>query len=386
WACKMQPLSADDNTMSGLNVHGGLIDELHEHKTSGVVDMLTTATGARRQPMILEITTAGFDRHSICWEHHEYSRQVLEGAIEDDRWFTFIACAEEKEDWKDPAVWARANPNLGVSVKMESLVDEAHKAERMPSRQNVFKRLRLCQWTQQSDRWIDQALWDENAGEVGAQELEENLEGELCFGGLDLSSVSDLTAWAMVFPYPDDEEEIDVLARFWCPEARLTDDSNKYMGQYQTWAREGWLKTTPGDAVDYAFVKKCVLEDAEKFRLKDMNVDRLFQGYQLSAELADEGITLFGMGMGFMSFSAPMRDFERRLLKKKVHHGNNPILAWMVGGLSVAQDAAGNLKPDKANSQVKIDGIVALLMGLDRCMRREKPKKSAYEEDGLVVV
>jgi phage terminase large subunit-like protein len=378
---RFMPLGADRDSAEGLNVHCGLIDELHAHRTPGMVEVLETATGARRQPLIVEITTAGYDRTSICWEHHEYSRQVLEGTVVDDTWFSFIAAAEEGEDWTDPLVWARANPNLGVSVKRDDLERKAIKAQHIPIQQNAFKRMHLDMWTQQSDRWIEMPLWDANARPeaVGL----EDLAGEICYGGLDLSSVQDISAWVLVFPVEESDEEVDILARFWCPGARLTDDGNRYAAQYQAWARAGWLTATPGDAIDYQAIKRQVLEDAQRFRLVDLNVDRLFQGYQLSMELADEGIRVFGMGQGFLSMAVPMREFERRMLDRALHHGNNPVLRFMADSVVVAQDAAGNLKPDKANSQARIDGVVALVMALDRAMRREQPKRSVYEDRGI---
>jgi phage terminase large subunit-like protein len=383
---KFVPLGADADTMDGLNIHGALIDELHAHKTSAVVDVLETATGARRQPLIVEITTAGYDRESICWQHHEYSRQVLERTVEDDSWFAFIACADEAdaEHWDEPAVWAKANPNLGVSVKQDDLQRKADKARHMPAAQNAFMRLHLDLWTQQADRWIDAELWDEN--NLGPVD-ETALGGRECYGGLDLSSVSDLTAWVLVFPRDEDTETVDILARFWCPESRITAEDNRYRDQYQAWKRDGYLAVTPGDAVDYAFVKKQVLEDASRFALQDMNVDRLFQGYQLSQELADEGITVFGMGQGFLSMAIPMKEFERRLLARKLNHGGNSILRWMAANVAVRQDPAGNLKPDKAASEGRIDGIVALVMALDRAMRNEAGGgESPYESQGLMVV
>lgn len=381
-ASKYEPLGADADTMDGLNIHGAMIDELHAHKNRRVVDVLETATGARRQPLIFEITTAGSDQASVCHEHHDYSRRILEGTIEDDTWFAFIASLDEEDDWTDPKVWAKANPNLGVCVKMDDLERKCEKAQRLPAAQNAFRRLHLDEWTQQSDRWIDLSLWDENAREVD----EETLVGRLCYGGLDLASVSDITAWVMVFPRDEDPEEMDILARFWCPEAALQDSSNRYVDQYRVWADQGHLRVTSGDAVDYGFVKKCILEDAERFRLKDLNVDRLFQGYQLSQELDDEGLEVFGMGQGFLSMAVPVKEFERRLLSKKLHHGGNPVLRWMADNVAVKQDPAGNLKPDKAASQGKIDGIVALVMALDRSMRHEPPKRSVYEDRGLEVV
>ncbi len=381
-ACKFMPLGADADTMDGLNVHCAVVDEVHAHRTRAVVDALDTATSARRQPLIFEITTAGSDQTSVCWEHHEYSRKVLEGTVGDDSWFAYIAALDEGDDWADPATWAKANPNLNISVKVDDLAPKAERARRLPVEQNVFRRLHLDQWTQQTDRWIDLSLWDENAGEVNAEEL----AGRVCYGGLDLSSVSDITAWVLAFPRPTEVDGLDILARLWVPEAKLNDESNKYSEQYRAWAKAGFLQVTPGEAVDYAFVKKAVLDDAAKFQLVNLNVDRLFQGYQLSQELADEGLEVFGMGQGFLSMAVPMKEFERRLLGKKLHHGGNPALRFMADNIAVKMDPAGNLKPDKAASQGRIDGIVALVMALDRAMRHEAPKKSVYEERGLVTV
>lgn len=381
-ASRYQPLGADADSMDGLNVHGAIIDELHAHKTRAVVDVLETATGARRQPLVFEITTAGFDQTSVCWEHHEYSRQILEGSIQDDSWFAYIAALDEGDDWKDPDTWAKANPSYGITVKPDDLARKAEKAKQIPGAQNPFKRLHLNEWTQQSDRWISLELWDENAGEPVDEAA---LAGRACYGGLDLSSVSDLTSWVMVFPRDEDREAVDILCRFWCPEEKLQDDQNRYRDQYQAWARDGWLQVTPGNAVDYGFIRAQILRDAETFRLQDMNVDRLFQGYQLTAELADEGIKVFGMGQGFLSMAVPMKEFERRLLSNKLRHGAHPVLRWMANNVAVRQDPAGNVKPDKATSQGRIDGIVSLVMALDRAMRAED-SGSVYEERGILVL
>ena len=375
---KFEPLGADADTMDGLNVHAALVDELHAHKTRAVWDVLETATSARRQPLMLAITTAGFDQTSFCYEMHEYCTKILNGSVQDDTVFTYIATIDEGDDPFSPVTWRKANPNLGISKKEDDMERLALKAKEMPSALNNFLTKHLNVWTQQAERWINLDLWDENAGMV----VEEKLVGRKCYGGLDLSSVSDITAWVMVFPEDDDPERIQVLCRFWCPEARLHDNNNRYKDQYQKWKRLGFLKTTPGDAIDYEFIKAQVLQDAQKFNLIDLNIDRLFQGYQLAMELAEEGLTVVPFGMGFKSMAAPMKEFERRLLKRKIQHGGNPVLRWMADSLAVKMDPAGNLKPDKASSQGKIDGVVALVMALDRAMRHETT--SVYEERGII--
>jgi phage terminase large subunit-like protein len=375
---KFEPLGADADTMDGLNIHAALVDELHAHKTRAVWDVLETATSSRRQPLQLGITTAGVDQTSVCFENHSYGEMILKGTVEDDTYFVFISTIDEgdKENWDDPKVWAKANPNLGISVKLDDLQRKCNKAKELPTAQNAFLRLHLNVWTQQVNRWIPLELWDKNAGIV----VEVELKGRTCYGGLDLSSVDDLTAWALVFPRDGDPEELDILVRCWCPEARLHDRQNRYRDQYKAWVKAGWLRTTPGNAIDYSFIKAQVMEDAQVFNLVDLNIDRLFQAHQLATELQEEGLKVAPMGQGYLSMTTPTKEFQRRLLIRKLHHGGNPVLRWMADAVAVREDPAGNLKTDKAASQGKIDGIVAIIMALDRAMRHEKPKKSIYED------
>jgi phage terminase large subunit-like protein len=363
-------IPADAAGSLGFNAHGVIVDELAVQPNRDLWDALTTSQGAREQPLTVAITTAGINQQGICWEQHEYARRILDGTIEDPTFYAVIYAAPESADWQSKKVWRACNPALGDFLRMSYLETECRKARESPAFQNTFRRFYLNQWVQQVTRWIDLDLWDENAGVV----QEDALRGRTCYGGLDLGSVSDLTAWAMVFPHEDDPEEVDVLARFWCPEARLRDTANPYRDSYQVWKRQGWLQTTPGEATDYAFVKAQILKDAATFRLVDMNVDRLFQAHQLATELTDEGLKVAGFGMGFLSMAAPMQEFMHRLLGRKLRHGGNPVLRWMANNVAVRQDPAGNLKPDKAASQGKIDGIVALVMGLDRAMRHEQGK------------
>lgn len=362
-----RPLGADADTLDGLNPYALLIDELHAHKQRALWDVLETATGSRRQPMLFAVTTAGTDRLSVCYEQHTYAEQILRGTVQDDSYFAYIAAMDEGDDWTSEAAWQKANPNYGISVKPDDMRTLCLQAQRMPAKQNAFKRLRLNVWTQQVTRWIDLGLWDRQAGMVD----EAALRGRRCHGGLDLAAVSDLVAWVMVFPNADDPENgpVDVLPRFWCPEARLHADDNRYREQYQAWKRAGVLETTPGNAIDYGFVRKRILEDATRFQLVDLNVDRLFNAHQLSQELINEGLQVVAMGMGFLSMAAPMREFERLLLAEQIRHGGHPVLRWMADNLAVREDPAGNFKPDKRESQGKIDGIVALVMAIDRAQR-----------------
>jgi phage terminase large subunit-like protein len=383
-------LSSDVKTKHGFNASGVIFDELHAQPTRDLYEVLTEGSGdARAQPLFVFLTTAGHDRESICWEVHEYADKVLKGVIDDPNFLAVMYSVGEDENWEDERNWLKANPSMGSAkdvaegraiLDIDKLRAAYREAKQVPAKQNAFRRLRLNQWTQQVDRFIDLQVWNDNAGIVD----ETKLRGRTCYGGLDLAAVSDIVAWVMVFPKDDDPEKIDVLCRFWCPQSRLEDSSNKYRSSYQKWADAGVLTPIKGNAVDYSFVKRKILEDASTFRIPDLNVDRLFQAHQLSMELEDEGLQIVGMGQGFMSMAAPMAEFYRRLLIGKINHGANPLLTWMADGAVVANDAVGNMKFDKANSQVKIDGLVALVMALDRAMRHTK--RSVYEERGIITL
>jgi len=383
---KYEPLGADDDTLDGLNVHGAIVDELHAHKTRAVFDLMETGTSARRQPLLYAITTAGTDQSaaSVCWEQHVYAEQILKGVIQDDTFFAFICAIDEKDDWEDERNWYKANPNLGVSKKLDYMRDQARKAKNMPAKLNSFLRLDLNRWTQQVTRWIDMDLWAANAG---APIDETALIGCRCYGGLDLSSVSDLTAWVLLFPDPVMADRVLILPRIWCPESKLQDsERNQYRHQYETWAREGWITTTPGNAIDYEVVKAQILEDAQTFQIQEIAVDRLFQGYQLSMQLAEEGLTVAACGMGYMSMAGPCAEFERRLLGQHLRHGGHPVLTWMANNVSVKEDPAGNRKPDKSTSQGKIDGIIGILLALDRVMRHHGAGASVYDSRGVLTL
>ncbi len=397
---KYEPLGADEDTLDGLNVHAALVDELHAHKTRGVYDLMETGTGARRQPLLFAITTAGTDQSeaSVCWEQHVYGEQILREVIHDDSYFAFIAALDDSDDWQQERSWYKANPNLGVSKKLDYMREQAAKSKNMPSKLNTFLRLDLNKWTQQVTRWIDMLLWDANAGPPID---EAQLRGRPCYGGIDLSSVSDITAWVLLFPDPVIPDRLTILPRLWCPEARLQkkeDESpaapgqpaerrrNQYAEQYQAWARAGWLRVTPGNAIDYDRIEQAIADDAQTFQIQEVAIDRLFQGYQLAMRLQEQhGLTVAACGMGFLSMAGPCQEFERRLLGTALHHGGHPVLRWMANNVAVREDPAGNKKPDKESSQGKIDGIVGLLLALDRVLRHPTTT-SVYESRGLLTV
>ena len=377
---KFEPLGADSDTMDGLNIHGAIIDELHAHKTSGVVDVLDTATGARRQPLIVEITTAGWDRQSICWQHHEYTRQIVEGLIEDDSWFGFIAAADADDDWTDERTWQKANPNYSVSVKTDDLRRKALKAQQMPAAQNSFKRLHLNIWTEQADRWMTIEAWDKCAGALDP----DMLIGRECYAGLDLASTTDIAALVLVFPSDDDPTIYDVLCYFWVPAETVLQRTRSGSVPYATWVDQGLIFATEGNVIDYRAIMATLDELAQLYDIREVAYDR-WGATELIQTLQDEGLEVVPFGQGFVSMSPPTKSLMTMVLSERIRHGNNPVLRWMAGNMVVREDPAGNLKPDKSKSTEKIDGMVALIMGLDRAERHENGS-SVYEERDLLVI
>jgi phage terminase large subunit-like protein len=373
-ASKYAPLGADADTMDGLNVHGAIIDELHAHKNRNLWDVLETATGARRQPLIFSISTAGFDKLTVCWQQHAYGEQILDRIVNDDSYFVFIAALDPEDSWTNPAVWIKANPNLGVSVKLESLQEQCAKAESLPAAQNAFRRLRLNQWTEQADRWIDLSVWDEGAVRVDVHAL----RGRPCFGGLDLSSTTDLSAFVLLFPPNHEGERWQVVCRFWMPGDNVRQRVERDRVPYDQWIREGFIEATEGNVVDYDVIRERIKEDAERFQIREIAFDR-WNATQLVVQLGNDGLSMIPFGQGFASMAGPTRELEKLIVGRQLAHAGYPVLRWMVSNVSVKQDPAGNMKPDKAKSTDRIDGIVALTMALGRAQVQPPKRTNIYE-------
>lgn len=369
-------LSADVPTKHGLNAHGVIFDELHAQPNRDLWDVLTTSTGSRRQPVVLAITTAGYDRHSICWEVHDYAVKVRDGVIEDDAFLPVIYAAEEGDDWQAPATWAKANPNLGVSVKPEYLEREAKRAREVAAYENTFKRLHLNLWTEQATRWLPMESWDACAGEADADAL----RGQRCFAGLDLSSTTDLSALVLFFPAGG-----QVLAFYWIPEEKLRERSRRDRVPYGLWASQGLLDATPGNVVDYAFIRSRLNALAGEYEIAEVAYDP-WGATKLVTELGDDGFTMVPFRQGFASMSPACKELETLVLGGQLRHGGHPLLRWNAANVAVRQDPAGNLKPDKAKSTDRIDGIVALLMAVDRATRSAAPAKSRWEDPDAEVI
>lgn len=378
---KMEPLGRDADSTDGLNIHGAIVDEVHAWKDRDLWDKLETATGSRRQPLMFAITTAGYDRHSLCFQLHRYGEQVLEGVIEDDSYFALIYGIDEDDNWEDEGVWIKANPNLGVSKKWDDMRRLAVRAAEMPAALNAFLRLHLNVWTEASERWVSPQAWA-RCGETAVDPKQ--LVERLAYGGLDLSTNIDITAWVLVFPPQKENEPYYVVPHFWIPEENVAERVKRDRVPYDVWIRQGYLNATPGNAIDFEFILHQIGTDAQQYEIAEAAFDRwgATAVYQRLMEMGgDEWPVQFGQG--FASMNPAMREMEKLILSGKLAHGNHPVLNWMASNLVVRLDPAGNMKPDKEKSTEKIDGMVALAMALDRAVRQGGIRKSVYRDRGL---
>lgn len=374
---KFEPLGADVDTLDGLNIHGLIIDELHAHKDRGLWDVLTSATGARRQPLVFAITTAGLGgTPSICRQEHDYSEQVLRRVIEDDSRFAFISTTDDGDDWTDPEVWRKVNPNYGISVKEDFLREECAKALANPAEQNKFRRYYLNEWVQQETRYIDLRAWDASAGIVRP----ERLVGKLAYGGLDLASRIDLASFVLLFPPQDGDNNWYVLPYFWVPEASIVERARRDRVPYDAWVRQGFIRSTPGEVIDYQAVRADILRICEKYRIYRIGYDP-WNATEFAQRLEDAGYEMLEVRPGFRSMTEPTKELLRLVLERKLRHGGHPVLRWMADNLVVKNDPAGNVKPDKGKSREKIDGIVALITALAVALRFTEQDIGGGEEE-----
>lgn len=366
-------LSADVPAKEGLNAHAILIDELHAQRTRELWDTLRYAGASRRQPLMLAITTAGFDRHTICWEQHEYAQHVLDGTVEDTAFFPYISAADIEDDWTSPDIWEKANPSFGITISAEQFAEDCQEAQESAAKENSFRRYRLNQWTEQEVRWLSMAKWD-----ACGEELAE-LEGRECYAGLDLSSTTDISAMVLVFP---GENHYDVVPYFWVPKegARRREHADRV--PYSQWIKGRYIEVSPGEVIDYDQIRTFINQLNKRFPIQQIAIDR-WNACQLSVQLDSDGYEMVSFGQGYASMTSPTKKLEELVLSAKLRHAGHPVLRWMAGNVSIEQDAADNWKPSKKKSRERIDGIVALIMAIDLATRKVE-HHSIYEEPGAL--
>lgn len=377
-----QVLSADAYSKHGFNVSGVIFDELHTQPNRKLYDVMTKGSGdARTQPLYFLITTAGNDEHSICYQVHQKAIDIMKGRKHDPRFYPVIYGADRDEDWSSPEVWKKANPSLGITVKMEKVKDAYNSAKENPAEENTFRQLRLNQWVKQDVRWMPMDKWDACAFPVDPNEL----RGRDCYGGLDLSSTTDITAFVLVFPPRDDSEGYTLLPHFWIPEDNVDLRVRRDHVPYDIWKQQGYLQTTEGNVVHYGFIEHFIDDLGKKYHIREIAFDR-WGAVEMVQNLEGMGFTVVPFGQGFKDMTPPTKELMRLTLEKKIAHDGHPVLRWMMDNIYIRTDPAGNIKPDKAKSTEKIDGVVATIMGLDRAIRNEDNGDSVYDGRGLLML
>jgi len=373
-------ISAESKTKHGFNASGIIFDELHVQPNRDLWDVMETSKGseARKQPLTFAITTAGFDKHSICYEQHEYGERVNAGIIDDPTFYSKIFAAPPEADWTDEEVWRACNPALGSFRSLEEMRSFSKKAQAIPALENTFRRLYLNQWTAQETRWLSMPVWDASEGDPVDPDA---LLGRSCYAGLDLASTTDIAALVLVFPPEEKDGEFVVLPFFWIPEEAMQERSRRDRVPYDVWTRSGLIQATPGNVIDYKFILHTINQIALKYDLQEIAFDR-WGASKIIQEIEEDGGTAVAFGQGFASMSPPTKELLTLTLQKRIRHGGNPVLRWMADNLVVKEDPAGNVKPDKSKSTEKIDGMVALIMGLDRAIKRAS-FVSVYESRGV---
>lgn len=377
-----QVLSAEVGTKHGLNVSGLVFDELHTQPNRQLYDVLTKGSGdAREQPLYFLITTAGTDRESICYEVHTKAVDILAGRRIDHTFYPVVYGLSDEEDWTDEENWRKANPSLDQTISIERVRDMFREAMNNPAEENVFKQLRLNMWVSSLTRFIPEHIYD-----IGNKPIDmEALKGRDCYAGLDLSSTDDITAFVLMFPPRTEDEKYIMLPFFWIPEDTIPQRVRRASVPYDVWRKQGYLNATEGNVIHYGFIEKFIEKLGEQYHIKEIAFDR-WGATQMTQNLEGMGFTVVPFGQGYQSMSPPTKEFYKLLMEGRIIHGGNPIMRWMAGNVVVDRDPAENIKPTKAKSPEKIDGIVAAIMALDRCIRHEE-HGSVYDDPdhGLVV-
>lgn len=373
-------ISSVADAQHGANLHGGIIDELHVHKDPEMVEVIETGTGSRRQPLIVIITTADSGKPETIYNRKRTRvEQLARGVLTDPSVYGVVWAVPKDADPFVEATWRAANPGFGISPTRSYLERKAREAEQSPADLAKFQRLHLGIRTKQVTKFLTLESWRANQALVD----EDKLRGREAYGGLDLASVSDLNALAWLFP-DDTDGSLDLLARFWTPEDNLQSLDKRTAGAASRWVKEGWLKTTPGNVTDYHAIGAVIRQDLDRFDVRSLGFDR-WSSTSLTNDLEGERAPMVGVGQGFKTMSPALKAVKRLLLlgakgTPMLRHNGNPVMTWMVDNLAVAQDAAGNVKPDKASAADKVDGVSALCDAMSEVLARPPKRVSAYED------
>ena len=371
-----QVLSADVGNKHGFSVSGLVFDEIHNQPNRNLYDVLTKGSSdARANPLHFIITTAGNDRNSIAFELHTKALDILNGRREDPTFYPVVYGLADDEDWTDEKNWYKVNPSLGYTVEIDRLRDAFREAQQNPADEVTFRWLRLNQWVSSTVAWIPDQIYA-----LGNEAIDmESLKGRECYGGLDLSSSGDITAFVLVFPPHNGKEKYVILPFFWVPQDTIPLRVRRTSVPYDKWQAQGYLMATEGNVIHYGFIEKFIDDLGKIYNIKEIAYDR-WGAVEMTQALEGMGFTVVPFGQGFSSMSPPTKRFYELLTVGKMVHGAHPVLRWMAGNVVVDTDPAGNIKVTKRRSPDKVDGIVAAIMALDRCIRHEENTGSVYDD------
>jgi phage terminase large subunit-like protein len=359
-ASVLMPLSSDYNNLDGLNTSAAVVDELHAHTGPHLYDVIQTSTGSRSQPLLLAITTAGESETGVCYREDEYATRILDGVVEDDSYFAYIAEADASLKWNAPDAYRQANPNLGVSISEEYLDAELKRAQEIPSYRRTYERYHLNRWTPGgSSAWLSLAAWKKNQHRYAV----EDMRGATAYGGLDLASTTDLAAFSLAIPW---EERVRMVTMYFVPESTILERSEADKVPYDVWAQQGWIIPTPGNVIDYSVIIDYINSLRKVLNIRAVAYDT-WNAVSVYTQLQKDGLEMFEFIQGVKSFHPPSYEFEKGILEGTIINDGNPVTAWQVGHVKVSSDASGKIRPvkDHKSDKKRIDGIVAMIMALD---------------------
>ena len=378
-----KPISADDG-QSGPRPHMSLLDEVHEHKSNYVIEMLRAGWKGRRQPLQIEITNSGVDQQSVAHERHTYGVKVVNGVLDDDESFFYICALDKGEDpFKDRSCWPKANPSLGVTIQENYLAGQVKQALGMPSKQSIVKRLNFCIWVEGANALFDGDSW--NACNQGGVQLSA-LAGRKCYGGLDLSSTKDLTSFALAFEPTEDDPLWRLMVWNWLPEVGLAAREESDKVPYTAWRDAGHIETTPGKAVSKSFVAQRIGQIIEGLELVSIAYDRWrIQDFKSTLDTEGLSLPLVEFGQGFKDMAPAIDAFEDLVTSEKLDHGGHPVLTWCAANAEISKDAANNRKIDKAKSTGRVDALVASVMAVGIAPREVEDKTPPADYELTVI-
>lgn len=376
---KFEALGADYDSFEGKNPYCCIVDEYHAHKDSKLFDNIRAATVSRNQSLIWVITTAGVNKEYPCYKFRKICKDVLEGKLIDDGLFTIIFTQDSEEEWDKPELWVKSNPNLNVSVIEAKLKSEYQAAKNNPEGAVMFKTKNMNIWTDSAMQWIPDETWQK------CDQGKSDYKGKTCYGALDLATVIDLACFGLLWEERrDDKIILNFFPMFFIPEDTLQERCRKDHVNYDTWARDAYIIPTPGNVIDYDYIRSYVNKVAKECKLKSIQFDR-FNSSQLVIQLQDDGLVMNPFGQGYVSMSAPTKELEKKVLAQEINHMGNPVMRWMNGNVFIRVDPAGNYKIDKSKSSEKVDGMVTLVMALGGYMT-DTNKGSVYDKRGFIEI